>query len=189
MTATDAAAPAATPAPPPPGDWAPVLQPGERLLWEGAPAAGARLRRRDALLVPLSLAWAGFAVFFEVKAALLGAPWLLLMIGGGVIAAAVYYVGGRFVVDSRRRARTRYALTDRRAIVAVGGPRGRVRAVAVDAATRVDYRAGEEATILFAPPPPADPAAKPPAPLAFEFIADGERVRDLVRAVQAGAVR
>jgi hypothetical protein len=182
---TTAAAPAAA-ASLPPGDWAAALEPGERLLWEGAPATGARLRRRDALMVPLSLAWAGFAVFFEVKAALTGAPWLLLMIGGAVVAGAVYFVGGRFLLDSWRRGRTRYALTDRRAMVAVGGPRGQARSMAIDASTKVEYRPGEEAMIILAPPPPADPEAKKPAPLAFEFIAGGERVRDLIRAVQEG---
>jgi hypothetical protein len=182
---TTADAAAAAPALPP-GDWAAVLQPGERLLWEGAPATGTRLRRRDALMVPLSLAWAGFAVFFEVKAALTGAPWLLLMLGGAVVAGAVYFVGGRFLWDSWKRGRTRYALTDRRAIVAVGGPRSPARSMPVDASTTVEFRPGEEAMIILTPPPPADPEAKKPAPLAFEFIAQGERVRDLIRAVQAG---
>lgn len=184
MTQTmTAEAPAAAPSLPP-GDWAAALEPGERLLWEGAPATGARLRRRDALMVPLSLAWAGFAVFFEVKAALLGAPWLLLMMGGAVVAGAVYFVGGRFLWDSWKRGRTRYALTDRRAIVAVGGPRAPVRSMALDASTQVEFRPGEEAMIILTPPLPADPEAKKVAPLAFEFIAEGERVRDMIRAVQ-----
>lgn len=189
MTQTPTA-PAAEAAPSlPPGDWAAVLQPGERLLWEGAPATGARLRRRDALLVPLSLAWAGFAVFFEVKAALTGAPWLLLMIGGAVVAGAVYFVGGRFLLDSWKRGRTRYALTDRRAIVAVGGPGKPLRAMAIDAATGVEFRSGEEAMIILTPPPPADPEAKKPESLAFEFIADGARVLGLIRAVQGSGAR
>jgi hypothetical protein len=182
-----AEAPAAAPSLPP-GDWAAALEPGERLLWEGAPATGARLRRRDALMAPLSLAWAGFAVFFEVKAALTGAPWILLMMGGAVVVGAVYFVGGRFLWDSWKRGRTRYALTDRRAIVAVGGPRAPVRSMAIDASTTVEFRPGEEAMIILTPPPPADPEAKKPAPLAFEFIAGGERVRDLIRAAQGARV-
>jgi hypothetical protein len=54
---------------------------GERLLWSGMPRQGLMLRPTDALFIPFSLFWGGFAVFWESSAIIHHAPPLFVVWG------------------------------------------------------------------------------------------------------------
>ena len=103
-------------------DWAEVLDPGERLLWQGRPCGRLRIRWRD---LPLIVVGAGIIVL----AAMLAAQAVAGLRAGDEMAAAMltlalavagfglWCVIGPPIMDMLRRRGTSYALTDRRALV------------------------------------------------------------------------
>ena len=80
-------------------------------------------RRTDTLLVPLSLVWCGFAVFWELGVVTDGAPAFFALWGAAFVLAGFYIVAGRFVVRVVSSRRTRYTITNGRVLVH-GGWRG-----------------------------------------------------------------
>ena len=96
------------------------LSAGEKLLWSGQPAGGVRFRAADILMIPFSLLWGGFAVFWETMVLRQGAPGFMAMWGIPFVLMGVYIVVGRFFVDAAVRARTYYALTNQRVVILSG---------------------------------------------------------------------
>jgi hypothetical protein len=96
------------------------LQPGERILWQGRPARRRLLRRTDLILVPLSLLWCGFAVFWESMVLADGAPVFAVVWGVPFVLVGVYIVAGRFVIRAVSLRRARYMVTDARVLVQGG---------------------------------------------------------------------
>ncbi|HUH96284.1 MAG TPA: hypothetical protein VLZ89_02935 [Anaerolineales bacterium] len=96
------------------------LNPGERIIWSGQPQQGLVLRAADWFLVPFSLVWGGFCLFFEYSAATEGAPLPAMIFGIPFLLVGLYIIFGRFFLDMEQRRRTYYALTNERAVI-VGG--------------------------------------------------------------------
>ena len=93
------------------------IDPQERLIWTGAPQPGLRFERGDLFAVPFSFLWGGFAIYWMVGVVTSGAPTFFVLFGIPFVAIGVYLIVGRFFTDSLRRARTRYALTNERALI------------------------------------------------------------------------
>ena len=96
------------------------LRPEERLLWSGRPDPAVRFSSADAYLIPFSIMWAGFAVFWEASVLVIGAPLLFDLWGLPFVALGLYMLFGRFVVKRRQKLQTAYGVTTGRAIVAIG---------------------------------------------------------------------
>lgn len=60
----------------------PELRPGEHLLWSGGPDESVTFGRNDLFLVPFSLLWCGFAIFWEVSVLREGAPVFFVLYHG-----------------------------------------------------------------------------------------------------------
>ena len=112
---------------------------GERLLWSGRPRGGIRLRPQDVVLIPFSLLWGGFAIFWEVMAlsttAKAPAPFRFLfpLFGLPFVAIGLFMIVGRFLADARARARTIYGVTNQRILIVRGARSQQTRSLELSA--------------------------------------------------------
>ncbi len=99
------------------------LSAGERVEWIGRPDPGSHFTRGDLYLVPFSILWAGFAVFWEATAIASGAGLFFALWGIPFVLIGLYFVVGRFIYKAYRARRTVYAVTDRR-VLSIAARRG-----------------------------------------------------------------
>ena len=114
----------------------PDLTSGENILWAGQPKAGVIFHRQDLFLIPFSLFWGGFTIFWEFLASGFGgsksgasAPSLFLIWGVPLVVIGQYLIWGPFLYVAWLKKRTNYAVTNKRVIVVQDGwkpPRGDV---------------------------------------------------------------
>ena len=90
---------------------------GEQLLWAGRPDPAVWFSRSDWYLIPASLLWLGFVVFWNFGVRRSAAPAAFLVFGLIFLAVGLYFAVGRFLVKRQRKIRSEYALTRSRAIV------------------------------------------------------------------------
>jgi hypothetical protein len=106
----------------------PELTSGESILWAAQPNTSRIFHREDLYLIPFSLLWGGFAIFWE--AGVTGfwsssrthpAPTFFMLWGIPFVVIGQYMIWGRFIVAAWKKRRTFYALTNRRAVVVQDG--------------------------------------------------------------------
>jgi len=106
---------------------------GEKIIWWGQPAQGLLFTSRDWYLVPFSLMFAGFSIFWEASV-LSGAntPLFMKLWGVPFLLMGVYLVVGRFLVDAWIRRGITYAVTDKRILILRSGLSSKFTALTFD---------------------------------------------------------
>lgn len=145
-------------------------------------------------LIPFSLFWAGFCVFWEASVLRTDAPGFLALWGIPFMLMGVYITIGRFFADAWRRSRTSYALTSERVIIRSGES---IKSLSLRTLTDVTLteRPDGRGTITFGPMPylSAMYAGMPwpgrtQAPM-FELIPGARAVYAQIRQAQQAAAR
>ena len=181
-----------SPSQPTPQGWDTYLDRGEKLLWEGAPRAGLRFRASDLLLSGFGFFFFAFAVFWTYMAtgamdAPGGVGMIFPLFGLPFLAVGFYLMVGRFFWNSYVRSKTRYALTDKRAIVASSAWGRKLKSWPIHSGTRLDYEPGEEATIWFAEEVTRGSKGRTyTTKHGFEYVEGGDELYRMMRRVQQG---
>jgi hypothetical protein len=161
------------------------------------PRQGLLLRPADAFMVPFSLLWGGFAIFWETGVLASDAPTFFALWGVPFVLIGVYMIVGRFFVDAKARANTFYGLTNRRAIIVSGIFSRSTRSLPLRTLSdiSVQERRDRTGTVFLGRPypfatwyagmqwPGMDQSSTP----GFELISEAKRVHDQVLEAQRAA--
>jgi len=166
---------------------------GEKLLWKGRPRGGVRLRASDLYLIPFSLLWGGFAIFWEYSVIVKipkdeAVGWFFPLFGVPFVLFGLYFIFGRFLLDAKIRASSEYAVTNRRAIIVSGVFGRKVRSINIKSTPEITLaeNADRSGTITFGPPLSGRAAQRgllfpgTSAQPAFEMIDDVRTVYEII---------
>lgn len=183
------------------------LESEEELLWHGQPVQGITFRASDALMIPFSVLWCGFAIASEAMAlgflfaastfdegpslvfaiifALFGLPFVLI---------GLYMVFGRFLVEARQRSRTFYGVTAHRIIIVAGLFSRKVKSLNLRTVSdlSMSQKTDGSGTITFGPTHPlfaffggtSWPSSEGAASLCFDRVADVAEAYRIIRDAQ-----
>ena len=130
---------------------------GERVLWQGEPMGGILFTLRDTFLIPFSVMWLGFAIFWEWGVtSQANAPSFFSLCGIPFILMGLFAVAGRFFFDAWLRDRTSYAVTTQRVLILRSPPFGNFTAMGIDRLPELSLneRSDGRGTIRFQPSMP-----------------------------------
>ncbi len=109
------------------------------MKWSGRPRQGLVFRGSDIFVIPFSVLWGGFAVFWEYTAYKSGAPLFFLLFGIPFVLVGVYFVVGRFFVDTLTRKHTYYGITNDRVFIITEFLTNKTKSISLDTLTDITF--------------------------------------------------
>jgi hypothetical protein len=174
------------------------LASGEVLLWSGQPRQGLFLKSTDALAIPFSLMWGGFAIFWNFGVWSSGAPVFFRLWGIPFLVIGLYMIVGRFFVDARQRSKTFYGVTNERIIIVSGVFSTSIKSLSLRTLTDVSVIESRDlsGTITFGPASqatwwsglPFQTGRNGPVYPVFDSITGAKRVYEIIENAQRAAV-
>lgn len=126
------------------------LLPDEKIVWSGQPVAKT-FTRADGFLVPFSVLWGGFAIFWEFGAVRAGAPGFFALFGIPFVLIGLYFIFGRFIYKNYKKKHTYYVVTTTRVIVLTATGNRKINAVYINQIPTINKSIGSDGigTIIF----------------------------------------
>jgi len=133
----------------------PDLSSGERIQWAAMPNPRIIFHSDDLYVIPFSLLWGGFAIFWE--AGVLGfcetnakphpISWFISLWGIPFIVMGQYFIWGRFAWDAWLKRRTYYAITNRRVLILQEGWKRKTQFVFLESIPEISREGNETGTL------------------------------------------
>ena len=165
-------------------EWDSLLDPEERIIWQGQPSARVQLEFESAFAVLFMMVWGGVPLFMVISAPetlLLGVPALFLGI-------ALYFFVGQHFWAAYQRSRTFYSLTNTRAFIAYSNLTGRkLDSYPITEHTTLQLDEGRKKAVWFDTKYGGQMFSnKTDVRVGFERLDNPREVYQLLRAVQRG---
>ncbi len=135
------------------------LTSGESILWAAMPNPSVIFHSDDWLMVPFSLLWGGFSIFWEAGALGLWnmgsrghqAPGFFVLWGIPFVVIGQYMIWGRFLYDAWLKRRTYYGITNRRVLLLQEGWKRKTSSIYLEAIPTITREGAEIGTIWLGP--------------------------------------
>lgn len=98
----------------------PYISDNEYILWEGAPEKGLTFTSRDLVMIPFSLFWLAFALFWEFSVITSTSSLFMAIWGLPFVGVGIYLLFGRFIQSICLRNKTFYIITNKKLIIRSG---------------------------------------------------------------------
>jgi len=175
--------------------WDGILDPDEKILWQGQPDGKFRLRGKNIVLSLFGIVFLGSSVIFLVMAAASapaqGGPAGLMFVLFGLpfVLVGLYLVFGIHWADMAGRRKTHYTLTNKHAFIATAFLVKRLKSYPINADTVLELRPGSPGSVIFAEEIVRSSNSSTRRAIGFELIPDAQKVYALMRDVQDGTVQ
>lgn len=175
--------------------WDGLLDPDEKIVWQGQPDAKFRLRGRNIALSLFGIVFLGSSLAFMVVAvastSAQGGPMglMFLLFGLPFVLVGLYLVVGIHWADMAGRRKTHYTLTNKHAFIATALFVKRLKSYPIGADTALELRPGSPGSVMFAEEIVRNNNSTTRRAIGFELIPDAQEVYALMRDVQDGAAQ
>ena len=171
--------------------WKAYLDEDEKILWTGQPQPGLMFKPSDLALSGFGFFFFAFAIFWTTMAGSMGSEaglfgYIFPLFGVPFILVGGYLLFGRFFWDAYVRGKTRYALTNRRAIVAKSAFGRSMASHPITKSSEIELQVCTPDTVNFAAKFVRTKNGGHNVPVGFERIEDGATVYKLLREIKNG---